>query len=624
MPRTGKARPGHKRSSSGIWTRTPYIGKVGGGVTIILWRSSATTLPVYPAEGAVVPQTALVVLFLALMAALVREMRPRPPRQIPHARSSARFTPMIREDQPKRLERAIAVPPPKTSRRYALAAVGAVFAAYAALLLWAHGRVPPGLNNDVAEEALRGIYLVRGHHFEVVTFAVGNSAETLYLYLVGGMIQLFGPTILSIQLVSWICALACIWLLWKLVERVTNAVPAWVPVLAGASSIWLFHYAMAGLRAIAAPVFLCAIRSSARSRGTGRRSQDRPFMWSCPRTEHLRLYIRPHIACRLFLYAAFRLARKWQEKAILLRRYGVILAGALVVSIPNIVFLAQRPKDFLSRGSYVVRGTAADLASNTIWSILFPFYYPDSYRHAIAHTFYFDPVCAGLTMTGANPIHWIVAAAMAIGLWRVRRFMDRPVMVFLLAAWVAAMLGLGFAGPSLTRLLIVWPVYLVLAVLGFGFAIDRRPWLEIPVLLLILFVGVGDGYKYASREGQSSVEYSYSFYPAATAIGETARNLEAQGQRVLCVISRNSSVVKYLTSGDSAHVAIAEFFLRMFDPSQLPLGIRSIRAFCWLKTTRHSRTSPAVFARNCGWRTTTTSTRCRCRRGNRSAVLSRC
>jgi hypothetical protein len=478
---------------------------------------------------------------------------------------------MMREDQPKRRVRAIAVPPPKTSRRYALAAAGAVFAAYGTLLLWAHGRVPPGLNNDVAEEALRGIYLVRGHHFEVVTFAVGNSAETLYLYLVGGMIQLFGPTILSIQLVSWICALACIWLLWKLVERVTNAVPAWVPVLAGASSIWLFHYAMAGLRAIAAPVFLCAF---ALLLDRVERGADRKIVLLCGAVLGLSIYA--YTSARILpvafvLYAAFRLARKWQEKAILLRRYGVILAGALVVSIPNIVFLAQRPKDFLSRGSYVVRGTAADLASNTIWSILFPFYYPDSYRRAIAHTFYFDPVCAGLTMTGANPIHWIVAAAMAIGLWRVRRFMDRPVMVFLLAAWVAAMLGLGFAGPSLTRLLIVWPVYLVLAVLGFGFAIDRRPWLQIPVLLLILFVGVGDGYKYASHEGQSSVEYSYSFYPAATAIGETARNLEAQGQRVLCVISRNSSVVKYLTSGDSAHVAIAEFFLRMFDPSQLPL-----------------------------------------------------
>jgi len=79
---------------------------------------------------------------------------------------------MMREDRPKRLKRAAANSPPKTSRRNALATVVAIFAAYAALLLYAHGRVPPGLNNDVAEEALRGIYLVRGHHFEVMTFAV--------------------------------------------------------------------------------------------------------------------------------------------------------------------------------------------------------------------------------------------------------------------------------------------------------------------------------------------------------------------------------------------------------------------------------------------------------------------
>jgi hypothetical protein len=477
----------------------------------------------------------------------------------------------MRQNRPKRLDRAIAGPPRTTPRRNALAAVVAIFAAYAAVLLYAHGRVPPGLNNDVAEEALRGIYLVRGHHFEVMTFAVGNSAESLYLYLVGGMIQLFGATILSIQLVSWMCALACIWLLWKLVERVTDTVPAWVPVLAGASSIWLFHYAMAGLRAIAAPVFLCAfaLLLDRVERGAGRK-----IALLCGAVLGLSIYA--YTSARLLpaafvLYAAFRLARKWREKAILLRRYGVILAGALVVSIPNIVFLAQHPKDFLARGSYVVRGMAADLATNTVWSILFPFYYPDSYRHTMTHTFYFDPVCAGLTLTGANPIHWIVATAMLVGLWQVKRFIERPVLVFLLAAWVAAMAGLGWAGPSLTRLLIVWPVYLVLAVLGFGFAIGRRPWLKIPVFLLILFVGVGDGFKYASHEGRSSEEYSYSFYPAATAIGETARDLEAQGRRVLCVISRNASVVKYFTSGDSAHVAIAEFYLRTFDPSQLPL-----------------------------------------------------
>jgi hypothetical protein len=44
-------------------------------------------------EGGVVPQAVLVVLFLALMGALAREMRPRPPRRVPQrarARGSRR------------------------------------------------------------------------------------------------------------------------------------------------------------------------------------------------------------------------------------------------------------------------------------------------------------------------------------------------------------------------------------------------------------------------------------------------------------------------------------------------------------------------------------------------------
>jgi hypothetical protein len=481
----------------------------------------------------------------------------------------------MRQDRPKRLERAVAGPPRKSSRRNALVPVIAIFAVYAALLLCARARVPPGLNNDVAEEALRGIYLVRGHHFEVLTFSVGFSAETLYLYLVGGMIRLFGPTILSIQLVSWISALACIWLLWKLVQRVTDTVPAWVPVLAGATSIWLFHYAMNGLRAIAVPVFLgvFALLLDRVESGAGRKI-------ALSSGAVLGLSVYAYTSARVLpiafvLYAAFRLARNWREKAILLRRYGAILAGAFVVSIPNLVFFVQRPKDFLTRGDYVARGAAsslANLATNTMWSILFPFYYPDSYRHTLTSSFSFDGVCSGFTLTGANPIHWIVAAAMLIGLWQVKRFIGRPVMAFLLAAWVAAMLGLGWTGPSLTRLLMVWPVYLLLAALGFGFVITRVRLLEAPLIFLILFVGFTDGYKYMSRVGQSSEEYSYSFYPPVTAIGERARNLEAQGQRVLCVVSRDSSVVKYFTSGDSAHVAISEFYRRRFVPAQLPLA----------------------------------------------------
>ena len=477
----------------------------------------------------------------------------------------------MRQKQPKRPARVIAGPPPKTSRRNALAAVAAIFSAYAALLLYAHGRTPPGLNNDVAEEALRAVYLVAGHHFEVITFAVGNSAETLYLYLVGGMIQLFGRSILPIQLVSWIFALACIWLVWKMVERVADTVPAWVPVLASASSIWLFHYAMAGLRAIAAPVFLGAF---ALLLDRVERGADRKIALLCGAVLGLSIYA--YTSARLLpiafvLYAAFRLARNWGGKAVLLRRYGAILAAAFVVSIPNLVFFLRRPADFLFRGSYVLRGTAADRVINIVWTALMPFYYPEAYRRIFSPSFQLDTVSGALTLSGFNPVHPVLAIALIVGLTQVKRRLDQPIVTYLIAVWLTAVLTLGFAGPSLTRLLILLPVYLVLAALGIGFVLEKRAVLWIPVLLVMLFAGARDYYQYTSGSGPGSEAYAYYFNPAATAIGETAHTLGSQGQRVLSVVSRDASVVKYFTGDQAAHQRIAEFYERPIDLS-LSLG----------------------------------------------------
>jgi hypothetical protein len=482
-----------------------------------------------------------------------------------------RFDPSMRHNQPKRPGRAIASPPPKTSRRNALAAVVAIFAAYAAVLLYAYGRTPPGLNNDVAEEALRAIYLVQGHHFEVITFAVGNSAETLYLYLVGGMIQLLGRTMLPIQLVSWIFALACIWLVWKLVERVSDTVPAWVPVLAGASSIWLFHYAMAGLRAISAPVFLglFTLLLDRVERGT-----DRKIALLCGAVLGLSIYAYTSarvLPIAFVLYAACRLFRNWREKAVLLRRYGMIVAGALVVSIPNLVFFLRRPSDFLFRGSYVIRGTGGDWVVNTIWTALMPFYYPESYRRIFSPTFQLDTVSGALTLSGFNPVHPVIAIALLIGLTQVKRWMAQPVATYLAAVWLTTVLTLGFAGPSLTRLLILLPVYLVFAALGIGFVFEKHAALWIPVLLVMLFAGIRDIYKYTSGSGQNFEQYAYFFNPAATDIGETAHVLGSQGKRVLSVVSRDASVVKYFTGDQGARQRIAEFYERPLDPAQLPL-----------------------------------------------------
>ena len=54
--------------------------------------------------------------------------------------------------------------------------IAATLTAYLAALFYRREQIPAGLHNDVAEEALRGLYLVDGHHFEVITFSLGHSA----------------------------------------------------------------------------------------------------------------------------------------------------------------------------------------------------------------------------------------------------------------------------------------------------------------------------------------------------------------------------------------------------------------------------------------------------------------
>jgi hypothetical protein len=445
----------------------------------------------------------------------------------------------------------------------------AVLIAYLGALLFRSDRIPAGLNNDVAEEALRGLYLVNGGHFEVITFAIGNSAETLYLYLMGAALRLLGPTTFALHLLSWIFAIACIWMIWKLAERITDGLPAWIPLLTAACSIWLFHYARTGLRAISAPFFLCAFALLLDR--AERRPADRGAGLICGAVLGLGIY--GYTSARVLpiafvLYVAYRMVRENGSRAALVRRYVPIAAGALVISIPNVIFFLQQPAAFLSRGSYVLTASGSARITNVLWTALFPFYYPDTYRSFLGPYHYFDGVSAGLTDSGFNPVHIIFAAAFLFGLYGARRHFDRPVTIFLLAAWATSVAALGIAGPSLTRLLLVLPVILVFAAVGFDQLRRLHSKLWIAVLILILFVGVSDGYPYLSGKGEAPAYYAAS----ATAIGQRAAALAGQGRRVLCIVSRDASVLRLLTHGMEGRVKIAEFYQRPLNPGELPFN----------------------------------------------------
>src|SRR5262245_31758818 len=97
---------------------------------------------------------------------------------------------------------------PFTGRNFARGLLIALaLAGYLAALNYKRDQVPPGLNNDVAEEGVRGIQLVEAGRLEVINtqglsragVPFGHSMETLYLYLVGFASRFLGSTPLAVH-----------------------------------------------------------------------------------------------------------------------------------------------------------------------------------------------------------------------------------------------------------------------------------------------------------------------------------------------------------------------------------------------------------------------------------------
>jgi hypothetical protein len=441
-----------------------------------------------------------------------------------------------------------------------------VLLAYLAALIFRADAVPAGLNNDAAEEALRGLYLVDGHHFEVITVAIGNSAETLYLYLMGAAAHLFGPTTLAIHALSWAFAIGCVWMVWRLTERVDSGIPAAIPLVTAACSIWLFHYARSGLRAISAPFFLCAFTLLL---DRVERDSRRWVGILCGAVLGLSLYgytsarILPIAFC---LFVAVQFLRRQDPAPELARRYVPVLAGAFLASIPNLVFFVRHPHEFLKRGDYVFVGSTSDRVDNVIATALFPIHYPAKYNTVFGQDHFFDGVSSALVSSGFSPIHLLYAAAAIFGLYWCRRHLRNPVVLFLATAWMTAIGTLGAAGPSLTRLLVILPAILVFAALGFAGVARIHPKLRIAVVALILLVGAADGYSYLSGRAEAPEQYA----PAATAIGQEAAAIAARGQSVLCIVSKNANVARFLTHGYAARMRVVEFYARPLDPREIP------------------------------------------------------
>ena len=424
------------------------------------------------------------------------------------------------------------------------AVIGLGAAAYLGLHALAAGRVPPGVASDPVIEALRGLRLVLLRRFEVLTVSIGPSTETLWLYVTGVCMAALGPTRIAFIVPSIFAAVATLVLVAALGRRVRPELPIGIALLVPASSLWLFHFGQVGLRASAAPLVLlgaCFLLDDRAERGIA----DRPFAAGAL----LGLGVYAYSACRVLpiawaLHFALRWRRRPEARPALRREARRLLAGFTLVSIPNLLFLFRAPGLFLDRGYYVSRGTPLDKLANVLATFLLPFGYPDRYRVWIGPGHVFDVTGVALTASGLDPFDLVAGPLAVLGLLTWRRGRESGGLSFLLTAWAAGGVLLGLYGPSLTRLLILLPAWLVFAALGCEALLSRAPRLHVPLAALLVVSLCLQARAYVATFGRSE-KAAWYFHEAVTEMAERARDLTAEGKRVIVVSRTGRDVFKY-------------------------------------------------------------------------------
>lgn len=403
-----------------------------------------------------------------------------------------------------------------------------------------------GLDGGVAAEALRGIHLVVRRRLDVMSFAVGPSAETLWLYVVGASVALFGPSTASVVWPTILAAVLTVAVTVIAAARLFPEAPPTAVLLLSGGSVWLFHYGQSGLRTVAAPVFfllaLLAIEAAGAPRATWRPKAAAGGI--------LGLSVYAYSACRVLPLAwlAATLVRELRKprgaRALKPALLPALLAMA-AVSIPNILFLLREPDEFLSRGYYVYRGGALWKAANVLYTALVPFHLPAFYRTGFGPGHAFDETAVVLTAPGIDPVDPVTAALFVAGLVLVLRSPRSAGVSFTLWTLGLGTLLLGVSGPSLTRLLILQPAIVLLAAAAFGRAWARaRRWR--PVLALLALVPATSGaWAYVARYAPSTNGQRERF-PALNAMGARARDVLAEdpSARVLLVAARGRDVAK--------------------------------------------------------------------------------
>ena len=443
-------------------------------------------------------------------------------------------------------------------------------AVYLALLVYKHESVPGAPYNDIAEEALTGYVMIQDRNFVPISTTVNPSGfEALHVLAIGALAHLLGGEALAILLPAWAATLLLVLLLYWLSRTNPQLLDAQTVVPVALACLWMFHYGRTGLRATSSPalllLFVVLLQAALRHR----------------RVHWADVLAGAALALGTYGYTSFRLVvltfapfgalelvlatrRSGDEGRRLLRKLAATAGGFLMVFSWNAAWALREPETFFGRGIYVIRGGVTDWVANVLATVVLPVHYAEPYRSEFGDGHNFDSVAVALPVAGLPAIPPILGAVFFVGLFlAVRSHRDRPIVRFLLLFYVIAVLALGFTGPSLTRLYVLFPVLVLFIGIGLNRLIAAFPRHRPLVIVALYAVAAFSLWSYFQTP-PSSDPTKLNGADMAGAVGRRARALSEEGRRPLCVVSQDRNVVRYFTIGHWNAVRIREIYRRPF------------------------------------------------------------
>jgi hypothetical protein len=443
-------------------------------------------------------------------------------------------------------------------------------AVYLALLVYKHESVPGAPYNDIAEETLSGYLMIRDQDFVPISTAVNPSGiEALHVLVVGALVHLLGGEALAILIPAWAATLLLVLLLYWFSRTNAQLLDAGAVVPVALACLWMFHYARTGLRAVSSPALLLLFVVLLQSALRRRRVHPTDVLAGAVLALGTYGYTSSRLVVLTFaLFGALELVRATKrsrdEGTRFLRKLAAAAGGFLPVFSWNAAWALREPETFFGRGAYVIRGEATDWLANVWATLLLPVHYAEPYRYVLGEGHNFDSVAVALPMAGLSAIPPLLGAVSFVGLFlAVRNHRDRPVVRFLLLFYVVAVLALGFTGPSLTRLYILFPIIMLFIGIGLNRLIVTFPRQRSRIVLVLYAVAAFSLWSYFQTPPSSDPTKLHGADMAA-AVGRRARALSAEGRTPLCVVSQDRNVVRYFTIGHWDEVRIREIYRRPF------------------------------------------------------------